>query len=62
MNTQQRLDASMELLERSNEEFNPGGNTMIAAELLWGALSIFTDFDHLNREMITVFDDDFHGH
>ena len=37
MNTQQRLDASMELLERSNEEFNPGGNTMIAAELLWGA-------------------------
>ena len=37
MNTQQRLDASMELLERSNQEFNPGGNTMIAAELLWGA-------------------------
>lgn len=37
MNTQQRLDASMELLERSNEEFNTGGNTMIAAELLWGA-------------------------
>ena len=37
MNTQQRLDASMELLERSSEEFNPGGNTMIAAELLWGA-------------------------
>ena len=37
MNTQQRLDASMELLERSNEEFNRGGNTMIAAELLWGA-------------------------
>ena len=25
-------------------------------------LSIFTDFDHLNREMFTVFDDDFHGH
>ena len=25
-------------------------------------VSIFTDFDHLNREMITVFDDDFHGH
>ena len=37
MTTQQRLDASMELLERSNEEFNHGGNTMIAAELLWGA-------------------------
>ena len=37
MNTQQRLYASMELSERSNEEFNPGGNTMIAAELLWGA-------------------------
>ena len=37
MNTQKRLDASMELLERSNKEFNPGGNTMIAAELLWGA-------------------------
>ena len=37
MNTQQRLDASMELMERSNQEFNPGGNTMIAAELLWGA-------------------------
>ena len=27
-----------------------------------GQLSIFTDFDHLNREMFTVFDDDFHGH
>ena len=25
-------------------------------------VSIFTDFDHLNREMFTVFDDDFHGH
>ena len=37
MNTQQRLDASMELMERSHEEFNSGGNTMIAAELLWGA-------------------------
>ena len=37
MNTQQRLDASMELVERSNEEFNPGGKTMIAAELPWGA-------------------------
>ena len=37
MNTQQRLDASMELMERSNQEFNAGGNTMIAAELLWGA-------------------------
>ena len=35
MTTQQRLDASMELLERSNEEFDHGGNTMIAAELLW---------------------------
>ncbi len=38
MNTQQRLDASMELMERSNQEFNPGGNTMIAAELLWGPM------------------------
>ena len=28
---------SMELLERSTDEFNTGGNTMIAAELLWGA-------------------------
>ena len=37
MNTQQRLDASMEFMERSNQEFNPGGNTMIAAELLLGA-------------------------
>ena len=37
MNTQKRLDASMELMERSNQEFNAGGNTMIAAELLWGA-------------------------
>ena len=37
MNTQQRLDASMEFQERSNEEFNTGGSTMIAAELLWGA-------------------------
>ena len=26
------------------------------------ALSIFTNFDHLNREMFTVFDRDFHGH
>ena len=31
--------------------------------VLWPPqVSIFTDFDHLNREMITVFDDDFHGH
>lgn len=37
MNTQQRLDASMELMECSNAAFNPGGSTMIAAELLWGA-------------------------
>lgn len=37
MNTRQRLDASMEFRERSDEEFNTGGNTMIAAELLWGA-------------------------
>ena len=37
MNTRQRLNASTELMERSNEEFNTGGNTMIAAELLWGA-------------------------
>ena len=29
---------------------------------VWNELSIFTDFDHLNREMFTVFDDDFHGH
>lgn len=28
MNTQQRLDASMEFMERSNQEFNPGGNLM----------------------------------
>ena len=26
------------------------------------ALSIFTNFDHLNREMFTIFDRDFHGH
>ncbi len=38
MNTQQRLNASTELLDRSNEEFDTGGNTMIAAELLWGGL------------------------
>ena len=37
MNTQQQIETSMELMERSNQEFNPGGNTMIAAELLWGA-------------------------
>ena len=37
MNTRQRLDASTELSERSDEEFNHGGNTVIAAELLWGA-------------------------
>ena len=37
MNARQRLDASMELMERSEEEFTAGGNRMIAAELLWGA-------------------------
>ena len=37
--------------------FDPAG---VIAEYI--ILSIFTDFDHLNREMITVFDDDFHGH
>ena len=26
------------------------------------AVSIFTNFDHLNREMFTIFDRDFHGH
>jgi len=25
-------------------------------------VSIFANFDHLNREMFTVFDRDFHGH
>ena len=37
MNTQQRLNVSTEFQERSDQEFNSGGNTMIAAELLWGA-------------------------
>ena len=34
------------------------------AEMLGGyfRVSIFTNFDHLNREMFTVFDRDFRGH
>lgn len=35
----ERRDASVEFARRSEEEFDGGGNTMVAAELLWGAVA-----------------------
>ena len=35
----ERRDASLEFALRSDQEFDRGGNTMIAAELLWGAVA-----------------------
>lgn len=39
MTSRDRLDTSLEFAQRSDREFDNGGNTMIAAELLWGALA-----------------------
>lgn len=35
----ERRDASLEFAQRSDREFDHDGNTMIAAELLWGAVA-----------------------
>ena len=37
MTPTERRTASQNLLARSDDEFNNGGDTMIAAELLWGS-------------------------
>ena len=39
MTPTERRTASQNLLARSDDEFNNGGDTMIAAELLWGAVA-----------------------
>lgn len=39
MTPTERRDASLEFALRSDQEFGRGGNTMIAAELLWGAVA-----------------------
>ena len=39
MTPQEHLDTSSELAARSDQEFNQGGNRLIAAELLWGAVA-----------------------
>lgn len=39
MTPNERRAASMEFVQRSEQEFDLGGNTMIAAELLWGAVA-----------------------
>ncbi len=39
MTPKDRLDTSLEFAQRSDQEFDSGGNTMIAAELLWGAVA-----------------------
>ena len=60
----------MALSDRSIREQTAEGRIVVddddtqpaSIDLHLNRLSIFTDFDHLNREMITVFDDDFHGH
>ena len=39
MTPQEHLDTSSELEARSDQEFNEGGNRLIAAELLWGAVA-----------------------
>ena len=39
MTPKERLDTSLEFAQRSDQEFDNGGNTMIAAELLWGAVA-----------------------
>ena len=39
MTPSERRDASLEFARRSEQEFARGGNTMIAAEPLWGAVA-----------------------
>lgn len=39
MTSAERRSASQNLMARSDDEFNTGGNTMIATELLWGAVA-----------------------
>ena len=39
MTPKDRRDTSLEFAQRSDQEFDNGGNTMIAAELLWGAVA-----------------------
>ena len=39
MTPRERRDASLEFAARSDQEFEHGGNSMIAAELLWGAVA-----------------------
>ena len=39
MTPTERRTASQNLMARSDDEFNNGGDTMIAAELLWGAVA-----------------------
>ena len=50
MTPQERLDTSSELSARSDQEFEQGGNRLIAAELLWGAVAhnliAVADFHH----------------
>ena len=39
MTPAERQAVSRKFTQRSNQEFDRGGNTMIAAELLWGAVA-----------------------
>ena len=39
MNQEQHLSMARELIRRANQESGDGGNEMIAAEFLWGALA-----------------------
>ena len=47
-----------------NTGYGPSNETLerTSAPAYVPYLSIFTNFDHLNREMFTIFDRDFHGH
>lgn len=38
MNREEHISTAQELMKRADEEWKDGGNDMIAAELLWGAL------------------------
>lgn len=35
----ERRDTCLEFAQRSDQELDKGGNTMIAAELMWGAVA-----------------------
>ena len=39
MTASERRAISVEFVQRSDQEFDSGGNTMIAAELMWGAVA-----------------------